>query len=229
MALQNGFLVNLIQHDQVMVHCFCDLCRRLRLQKVNNDALTRGQMYFRLINILPHRINEDLNKCFADTLDVITCGKAYKDKCLGGTVFTYFKPWAKREPQFADYPEKDFDSLCHKVNECSWIFDNWDKITANLMDPRMPDVDARRLSVSQLYKAKSIDWCVQLNDTLRRKTKRTGDNPLYDSQKFADIFQNIIDSGIMADIEHNPSVAAGIGGRLQTAMISYCRNRYQPY
>ena len=77
MALQNGFLVNLVQHNQVVGHCVCDLCRRLRLQKINDDALTRGQMYFRLINILLRRINEDLNKCFSDTLDVITCGKAH--------------------------------------------------------------------------------------------------------------------------------------------------------
>lgn len=229
MVIQNEFLVYGIQHNQLRKYCFCDLCRRLRLEKIDEDAMTLGELYNRFTNILPHKIDVDLNKCFADTLDVITCGKAYKDTCLRGTVYRYFKPWAKHEPRFADLPEREFNSLCHKVNECSWIFDNWDKITTNLMDHRMYEIDARRLSVSQLYKAKSIDWCLQLNDTLRRKTKRTGDDPLYSSEKFNNIFQNIINSGIFDDIEHDPSVAAGIGGRLQSAMTSYCRKRYQPY
>ena len=229
MVIPNDFLLNCVQHNRLMKYCFCALCRRLRLEKIDNDAMTRGELYNRFMNILPNKIDVDLNKCFADTLDVITSGKAYKDACLRGTVYKYFKPWAKHEPRFADLPEKEFNLLCHKVNECSWIFDNWDKITANLMDYRMTEIDARRLSVSQLYKTKSIDWCLQFNDTLRRKSKRTGDEPLYPSQKFDDIFQNIVNSGILADIEYDPSVAASLGGRLQSAMITYCRRRYQPY
>ena len=129
----------------------------------------------------------------------------------------------KLGPQFAAFPGKEFDTLCHKVNECCW-----EKIVANLTDQRMSEIDARRLTVPQLYQAKSIDWCLQLNDTLRRKGKRIGE-PMYPPEKFDNIFQIIIESGIMEDIDHNPSLAAGIGGRLQSAMVRYCRSRYQPY
>ena len=226
----NDFLVNPLQHNQLMKYCFCANCRRLRLEKIDDDAMTRGELYNRFVTVFPNKIDVDLNKCFGDTLEVITSGKAYKAACIDGTVYTYFRSWAKQEPQFADLRRrgKEFDSFCHKVNESSWIFDNWDKITANLMDFRMTEIDARRLSVTQLYKAKSIDWCLQLNDTLRRKTKRTGEDPLYPPEKFDDIFQHIINSGIFTDIEHDPSVAASMGGRLQTAMVRYCRKRHRP-
>ena len=69
---------------------------------------------------------------------------------------------------------------------------------------------------------------LSLNDRLRRKGKRV-DEQLWPKEKFDNIFQNIIQSGILEDIEHNPSVAASIGGQLQNAMVAYCRRRYQPY
>ena len=48
---------------------------------------------------------------------------------------------------------------------------------------------------------------------------------LYPKDKFEAIFQNIIDSGILDDIDHDTSIAASIGGRLQTKIISYCKVR----
>ena len=50
----------------------------------------------------------------------------------------------------------------------------------------MSKIDARRLTVPQLYQAKNIDWCLQLNDTLRRKGKRT-DELMYPPEKFDNI------------------------------------------
>ena len=230
MVIPNEFLINVVQHNQIMKCCFCVLCRQLRLERINSDdAMTRGEMYNNFINILPNKLDIDLDRCFADTLDVLTNGKAYKYSCLQGTAYKYFKPWAKHEPCFANLEKNEFNLICHKVNESSWIFDNWEKIIANLMDYRMTEIDARRLSVYQLYKAKSIEWCLQFNDTIRRKSKQTGDEPLYSLQKFNDIFETIVNSGILSDIEHNPSLAAGLGSRLQRTMISYCRKRYQPY
>ena len=107
-------------------------------------------------------------------------------------------------------------------------FDNWDRIVNNLTDERVSAIDARRLSLGELYLAKNIDWCLSLNDQLRRKEKRVAE-PLWPKEKFDNIFQNIIQSGIFEDIQHSPSVAASLGGRLQNAMVAYCRQRYQPY
>ena len=228
MVIPNIFLVDYQQHNVIMVNCFCDTCRRLRLQRIEERNLSQEQMYRNFKNMLPHKEDLCLDKVFANTVDIIVSGKAYKSKCLDGTGYKYFRSWCKHEPQFAGLPDKELSKFCDKVNEACWVFDNWEKIVSNLTDERMVEIDARRLSVSQLYLAKNIEWCLALNDTLRRKSKRIGE-PLYPKEKFDNIFQNIIESGILEDIEHNPSSAASIRGRLQTAMITYCRRRYQPY
>ena len=59
--------------------------------------------------------------------------------------------------------------------------------------------------------------------------KMSLETPLYPKDKFDAIFQNIIDSGILDDIDHDTSIAASIGGRLQTKIISYCKVPQQPY
>ena len=191
MVVQNAFLVNLVQHNEVMLQCFCVVCRPLRLQQIEDRAMNRQDLYDQLMNFLPDKCSTDLDKLFGDTIDLIVYGKVYKETCLRGTGYRYFKAWAKLQAQFADFPEKEFNTLCHKVNECCWVFENWEKIVANLTDQRMSEIDARRLTVPQLYQAKSIDWCLQLNDTLRRKGKRI-DEPMYSPEKFDNIFQSII-------------------------------------
>ena len=62
MVIQNEFLVYGIQHNQLKEYCFCDLCRRLRLEKIDEDVMTIGELYNRFTSILPHKIDVDLNK-----------------------------------------------------------------------------------------------------------------------------------------------------------------------
>ena len=85
--------------------------------------------------------------------------------------------------------------------------------------------DARRFSVAMFYQAKSIEWCLSYNDQIRKKGLMSLDDPLYPKEKFDAIFQNILDSGILNDIAYDKNVAAYIGGRLQSKMISYCKHR----
>ena len=51
------------------------------------------------------------------------------------------------------------------------------------------------------------------------------ENPLFTKDKFDAIFQNILDSGILDDIEYDTNIATSIGGRLQTKIICYCKVR----
>ena len=228
MVIPNIFLLNNQEHHVIMVNCLCNMCKHLRLVEFEERNVSQEQMYNNFKNLLPHKEDRCLDRLFANTINMIISGKAYKKKCLDGTGYRYFKSWCKHEAQFAGLSEKELSRFCNKVNEACWVFDNWEKIVSNLTDERMFEIDARRLSMSQLYLAKNVEWCLALNDNLRRKNKRIGE-PLYPREKFDNIFQNIIESGILEDIEHDPSTAASIGGRLQNAMISYCRRRYQPY
>ena len=228
MGVPNEILVNTVQHNVVMYNCFCAVCRPLRLRQVKGLVMTRIALYNEFMNHLPDRRNTVLGEVFNNTLDTIVYGKVYKDTCLCGTNYTYFKAWAKHEHPYSNFSDKEFNKLCRQVNECCCVFDKWEQIVLNLTDQRITEIDVRSLSVSQLYQAKNIDWCLQLNDTLRCKSKKR-DDPLYPPDKFNNIFQHIVASGIFDDIQHNPSLAANFGGRLQSAMITYCRHRYQPY
>ena len=49
------------------------------------------------------------------------------------------------------------------------------------------------------------------------------DQPLYSIDKFNNIFQNILDSKILDDVEFDSQIAAAIRGRLQSELISYCK------
>ena len=228
MDVPNQVLLNLVQHNTIMLNWFCGVCRPLRLQQVEGMVLTQLALYNEFVNHLPDKRNQALSKVFNNTLDTIVYGKVFRETCLRGTNYKYFKSWAKHEQPYSDFSDKEFNTLCRQVNECCCVFEKWEQIVKNLTDQRITEIDARSLSVSQLYKAKNIDWCLQLNDTLRSNSKKNGD-PLYSPGKFNNIFQHIVASGIFDDIQHSPSLAANFGGRLQSAMITYCRCRYQPY
>lgn len=228
MALPNDILINLREHDRVMRDCFCQVCRPLRVQQVTRLDLSRMQLHREFAVRIPHRRERTLQELFENTLDTIVYGKVFKETCLRDTGAVYFRSWAKHEEPFIHFKSKDFNNLCENVKECSWIFDNWETIVSNLTNEHFPEIDVRTLSIQQLYKAKSKTWCWKFNDALRRKKKKTNE-PLYPEDKFNGIFQHIIASGILDDIEHSPSIASNLGGRLQSSMIDYCRQRYQPY
>ena len=92
----------------------------------------------------------------------------------------------------------------------------------------MTEIDARRFSVRQFFLAKSLDWCINYKEILRKKNKNK-DGPLYSEDKYADIFRNILASGILQDVDNDPHIASIIGGRLQSDMVLHCRRRFHPY
>ena len=155
---------------------------------------------------------------------LIVQGKAYKEFSLEGTNYKYFKCWAKNQPEFRELSEKQLSKFTDKVNEASWVFNNWPVITSNLTDRRITDIDARRLSVNQFYRAGNIDWCLSYNETLRKKGK--SDEPLYPDEKFDEIFNTVLQSGILQDIDHDPKLAAALGERIKMKMITHCRQQH---
>ena len=157
-------------------------------------------------------------------MDLIVAGKVYKESCLENTGSRYFKSWAKNQAMFAAWSVKDLNKFCADVNEAYDVFEHWDQIVRNLTDSRMDQIDARRFSVRYFYLSKTLDWCLNYNEIIRKKTKRR-DEPLYPDDKYNAIFQNILASGILDDIQHDPYVASMIGGRLQADMVRYCTNR----
>lgn len=225
-VVQNKFLLNLVEHNEIVGNCFCSECRQRRVGIVRNRPNNR--LYELFTNTLPLKEKSCLDKLFTSTINQIVVGKVYKEASLENSGYRYFKSWAKNEAAFAHLSPKELTRFCEKVNEAFSVFHNWDTIVRNLTDSRMYEIDARRFSVRQFYLAKSIDWCLNYNEMVRKKNKRS-DEPLYPEEKYDAIFQNIVASGILEDIENNPQAAAVIGGRLQADMVKYCRLRYHPY
>ena len=224
--IRNIFLLSRMGHNEIDGNCFCVDCRERRIAIMRNHH--NNHLYDLFINNLPSKERSCLDKLFANTLNQIVVGKVYKESSLQNSGYRYFKSWAKNEAAFAQFTPKRLTNFCEKVNEAFNVFHNWDTIVLNLTDSRMSEIDARRFSVRQFYLAKSIDWCLNYNEMVRKKNKRS-DEPLYPAEKYDAIFQNIVASGILEDIQNNPTIASAIGARLQTDIVRYCRLRYHPY
>ena len=224
--LPNEVMINLVVHNTIIPGCLCVGCKDRRIDVARNIEQDRLKELF--LRTLPSKEESQLNKLFENTINGIVIGKLFKTNALEESGYKYFKSWARHEPAFGGFDKKQFSSFCEKVNESSSVFDNWDIIVRNLTDIRMKEIDARRFSVRQFYLAKSLDWCLNYNEILRKKKNRV-DEPLYSMNKYDQIFQNILTSGILDECNYDPKIASMIGNRLQSDLVAYCRRRYQPY
>ena len=86
----------------------------------------------------------------------------------------------------------------------------------------MTAIDARNFSVQNFADAISIDWCIDYNQKCGRRRGRRGER-LYSREQVDNIFQHIVDSGILSDIDFDEQVAASIGNQLSLKMIAHCR------
>ena len=183
----------------------------LSVDTIMRNGHSNNELYDYFIWELEEKEEVRLHKLYETTLQKIVYGKAYKLSCLLNTRYKYFKSWAKDQPRFARLPMEEFNRICSRVNQASAIYDKWDTIVKNLTDRRMMHIDARRLSIGQLEDAKDFSWCLRHNEGNRKKGKHDGDTP-YPLDKYDQIFQDILRTGIMDDIDHDPSIAAIIGG-----------------
>ena len=86
----------------------------------------------------------------------------------------------------------------------------------------MINIDARKFSIHQFYMARKIGWCVQYNEMHRNPGHHDPENPEYPEEKVQSILNFIRSTGIYQDIDNDPTVAAKIGGRIMSVMITDC-------
>ena len=126
---------------------------------------------------------------------------------MANTHLKYFKCWAKRQPAYQAFvngetaQRKEFDRHCQHINEAEYCFDNWEKIVFNLTDRRIDSVDARSFIVRSFFLASNLDWCLEYNEKLRRRGRARDHS--YSRAQIDDIFQHIVNSGILGDIEYD--------------------------
>ena len=224
-----NFFLTILECDTA-ARCFCQQCRINKLEQMTLAGAENGIGWLKstCLDALPVGRARRTNRVFETTLQQILCAKAYKDACLEGTGYTYWKSWAKTQHQFQIMDPKRFDQDATFIREANSVYDNWDKIVANLTDPRMSWIDARTFSVNYFYRAASIDWCLSHNEHVRPKVKLPEEEELpYDQAKLDQIFTYMVGTGIFDDIKHNSKLAAGIGESLKMRMIRHCR-RHNP-
>ena len=221
MNIPNTFLLG-----HVEVHCFCQRCRHERYEIIVGNNYTNNRLRQLFTNDLVIEEEEKLDLLHHSTLEKILYGKVFMDSSLNQAGKKYFRPWAKRH--YPHLTKEKLDEFVSNVKRASTAFDKWDTIVENLTDSRLSYIDARRFSVYHFWRARHLTWCITFNEALRSKGKNDGEKP-YPEDKYQLILQQIINSGILSDIENEPQTASCIGGRLQRDMVRLANSRYRPY
>ena len=137
-----------------------------------------------------HRESKALDILFAEVLDTAAFGKLIKRTIQTTTTFTY--PGAFLKQRFPDMPEEDRKKLAKSVNDAAWIYDNIHIILSNLQQVRQDvHIDIRRLSLSQLYQAKSEAWCHQYAQLQASKLQKP-EHLDYSEEQFNDLMDQIM-------------------------------------
>ena len=224
MAVPNAFLLTMISiNGNHLTQCFCGRCRAMKLAEIQSQGFGREDLFRRVFRDLDLTEEQRLNKLFATRKQRILYGKAYVDSCLfPHSRYDRWGCWAKKQPQFANLSQRKFEQLCTEVTEIKAVYNNWETICDNLTDPRMRNIDARKLSIHYLYRA--IQWhnCISYNEELRNPGHHDPDNPEYPELEFRRIMDLIEASRIYDYIGNDAIIAAKIGKRIKAAMIQKC-------
>ena len=223
MPFRNEFLLtSLVQiNGHHIANCFCVTCRNRK-----KGEISVGMTQEELSEVYFHQVSRDenirLNSYFIDTMKKIIHGKAHYDSCLRDTHYRYFGRWLSNEPSFSHLTESEKERFSRKMNQVNAVFNDWETIVSNLTDERMVNIDARKFSIYQFYRARMLHWCIDHNELHRNPGRHDPENPDYSEDKFRGIMNYIHQSRILEDINHDPSIASAIGRRIQNEMTRLC-------
>ena len=172
-----------------------------------------------------HTTREDrcLDQLFEEILQTAAYGKLIKNAIQRET--RYVKPgnYFRHSERFRHLEEEQKRTLAQRINESAWIVDNIEVIDDNLSMVR-PDVniDIRRLSLNQLFRAKNLDWCHQYAASLAKKSNKPA-NLLYSDEQFELLMAKIMTDPCFQAVDRNPTNVASLGARIQTALLRRMR------
>ena len=226
MAL-NGFLLECNEDPD----CLCDDCHATCLQGRNYRL---AELFNQTVLVLPRRRRAALDAVFHVTRSQIVLGKMYKEAALQEGRYRYFRCWAKNQPFYRRYlrdigsdseAKAVFNAHCQDVLDATYVFDNFDKITKNLMDRRITHLDARHFSIYQFRRSASIDWVIEQNANARERSTKKLTDPKFSAGEIQDISNYIISSGILERCGHDPTTAASLCQQVSHQLVPYCRKR----
>ena len=231
-------LNNFLTQRRCGPNCFCPTCRG----NIKQNLATTKTFHRLCLDItvsLPNKRRRRCNAVFAETKKQIIEGALFKEIALSDQHnprrYVQFRWWAKTHPWFQYYVrsqdkvrQQEFADFCDHINDCSLVYNNWEKICANLNDPSIKHIDARCWTVEYFAKANNMLFVTEFNIKVSRgKRKRQAvDDPKYDSQDIEDIFQHMVSTGILDGV--SPNEASSIAQQIERKCVRYAWQHNPP-
>ena len=122
--------------------------------------------------------------------------------------------WMKTQERYVNMTNLMKRNIRRNVTTVHSVYTNWETIIENLTDADILHIDARKLSINQLYQAISPKWCSDQEECLRDPGD-VRDESEYDEQKYIQALIFIRDIGLLADVHYDRRKTSIIGRRLQ--------------
>ena len=203
-------------------NCVCGGCQTHQLRQILSEPVTENDLrdfYFRRLR---REQDENLNRTFRVTIKRVVHGKAFYDLCMHNSPYEYFACYIKNEVRYSHMGEEEVKKFIKEIRMVRKVFRDWNDIVTNLTDDRMINIDVRKLSINQLYRARNLSWCIDYNEINRTPGRQDPENPSYSEEKYISILQFVHSIGILNDAEYDPVIASCIGRRLQNDLTTMC-------
>ena len=189
--------------------CWCSVCHLGRLNEFSNK---NSRTLLTRFNACQQREKQLLTELFEQVLKSVAIAKASRVKAKEETGYKQMK----RHLLYLGVHPEEATSLARIINNAVWVYDNFQRITNNLMV--CTDIDIRRLSLHQLYLAKDMSWCLSYQEQLQRqKSKpRTLD---YDEESFNDLVKCVQSHEAFLAVSDDPKRLAALMARLQKKVL----------
>ena len=122
-AVPNEFLLGAGEHQGVFANCFCSRCREGKANRLRDRS---SQELYQIIQHLPIKEETRLDRHHKVVLDIIVARTVYREVSLRESYYARLGNWAKRQPEFADWSEKDLKKFVLEVNQAHSVFYKWE-------------------------------------------------------------------------------------------------------
>lgn len=196
--------------------CWCDLCQGRRLQTSQHMSLEALLGTFKL-----HKVREDrcLDQLFEEVLQTSAYGKLIKLAIQRETPYSKPGNFFRYSDRFQHLDQKHKKELAKNINDAAWVYDNISEVAYNFdLVRKDAEVDIRRLSISQLYHAKDLNWCHQYAASLAIRGKKP-ENVSYTDDQFNILLQKIMEDDCFKAVDGDATNVASLGARIQTTLL----------
>jgi hypothetical protein len=210
--MANEYLLPRIHNGNHHASCFCT-CRRQKVADYlhGGDSTTRELEDAFLSEMDEYRILDEL---FTVTKERIIRGEVFLQHCLRNTEYVSFGAWMNTQERYVNMTDQMKRKIRRNVNTVHSVYTNWETIVENLTDVDILHIDARKLSINQLYQAISPEWCSDHDESLRDPGDVPGELE-YGEQKYIQVLISIRNVGLLGDVQYDRRKTSIIGRRLQ--------------